>query len=195
MLREFVIGRITLVAVVLGCAGDDGSQACVPGSTQTCSGPGSCSGAQSCLPNGSGYDSCDCGTGSGTGGSGGSSQMPAASEPTCDLGTIVGQYLVVHEEIDGDCVLPDRKVVRFNPLADFAPCVERGPTTISADRCELRAVIECPYNDTVVLRQNLELHQQDSTGAHLRGVMTMTSVSADELVFCSGSFLVDFNRI
>lgn len=36
--------------------------ACVPGSTQTCVGPGACSGGQACLADGSGYAPCDCGS-------------------------------------------------------------------------------------------------------------------------------------
>lgn len=34
---------------------------CVPGTTQACVGPAACSGGQSCLPDGSGFGSCDCG--------------------------------------------------------------------------------------------------------------------------------------
>lgn len=41
-----------------------GLQACIPGSTQLCNGPGACVGAQSCLNDGSGYEPCDCSTGS-----------------------------------------------------------------------------------------------------------------------------------
>lgn len=37
-------------------------RACVPGSTQACIGPGRCEGGQSCLPDGSAYGPCDCGT-------------------------------------------------------------------------------------------------------------------------------------
>lgn len=35
--------------------------ACVPGSTQTCVGPGACAGGQACLADGSGFGACDCG--------------------------------------------------------------------------------------------------------------------------------------
>ncbi|HWP04482.1 MAG TPA: hypothetical protein VNN72_02010 [Polyangiaceae bacterium] len=35
---------------------------CVPGATQACVGPAACSGGQSCLPDGSGFGACDCGT-------------------------------------------------------------------------------------------------------------------------------------
>ncbi len=35
---------------------------CVPGVTQACLGPGACSGAQACLPDGAGYGPCDCGS-------------------------------------------------------------------------------------------------------------------------------------
>lgn len=34
---------------------------CVPGSTQACIGPAGCSGGQACLPDGSGYETCNCG--------------------------------------------------------------------------------------------------------------------------------------
>ncbi|MGC4089414.1 MAG: hypothetical protein QM756_16300 [Polyangiaceae bacterium] len=44
-------------------AGPNAAQrACVPGSTQACIGPGRCEGGQSCLPDGSAYGPCDCGT-------------------------------------------------------------------------------------------------------------------------------------
>jgi hypothetical protein len=49
-----------------------GAEACVPGVTQTCAGPGACRGAQSCLADGSGFGACDCGTGSSGGSSRGS---------------------------------------------------------------------------------------------------------------------------
>ena len=36
-------------------------RACIPGITQRCLGSAACSGAQACLPDGSGYGPCDCG--------------------------------------------------------------------------------------------------------------------------------------
>ena len=39
-----------------------GSRLCVPGVTQRCYGPGACAGAQACLPDGSGFGPCDCGS-------------------------------------------------------------------------------------------------------------------------------------
>lgn len=35
---------------------------CAPGATQACTGRGACAGGQACLPNGSGWGSCDCGS-------------------------------------------------------------------------------------------------------------------------------------
>jgi hypothetical protein len=37
-------------------------RACVPGTTQTCVGPGACAGGQACLADGSAFGACDCGT-------------------------------------------------------------------------------------------------------------------------------------
>jgi len=37
-------------------------RACVPGATQACVGAGACSGGQACLPDGSGFGPCDCGS-------------------------------------------------------------------------------------------------------------------------------------
>lgn len=37
-------------------------RACVPGTTQACIGPGKCDGGQSCLPDGTAFGPCDCGT-------------------------------------------------------------------------------------------------------------------------------------
>jgi hypothetical protein len=36
--------------------------ACVPGSTQACTGPAGCSGGQACNADGTGYDPCNCGS-------------------------------------------------------------------------------------------------------------------------------------
>ena len=38
------------------------ARVCVPGATQACVGSGACSGGQACLPDGSGFAPCDCGT-------------------------------------------------------------------------------------------------------------------------------------
>jgi hypothetical protein len=35
---------------------------CVPGTTQACVGPAACAGGQACLPDGSGFGQCDCGS-------------------------------------------------------------------------------------------------------------------------------------
>jgi len=37
------------------------TSACTPGATQRCVGAGACQGGQACLPDGSGFASCDCG--------------------------------------------------------------------------------------------------------------------------------------
>jgi hypothetical protein len=37
-------------------------RACVPGATQSCVGPGGCSGGQACAADGSRFESCDCGS-------------------------------------------------------------------------------------------------------------------------------------
>lgn len=44
------------------------SRACDAGHTRVCVGPGACPGGQACLPDGSGWTSCDCGGEAGTGG-------------------------------------------------------------------------------------------------------------------------------
>jgi len=41
-------------------------RACVPGTTQSCVGPGACTGGQACLLDGSGFAPCDCGGGGAT---------------------------------------------------------------------------------------------------------------------------------
>jgi hypothetical protein len=41
---------------------DSSATACVPGASQACVGVGGCSGGQACLPDGSAYGPCDCGS-------------------------------------------------------------------------------------------------------------------------------------
>ncbi len=43
-------------------AKEPATQACVPGSTQSCVGPGGCRGGQACASDGSRFEACDCGT-------------------------------------------------------------------------------------------------------------------------------------
>lgn len=38
------------------------ARVCVPGATQACVGPAACSGGHACLPDGSGFGPCDCGS-------------------------------------------------------------------------------------------------------------------------------------
>ena len=38
------------------------TQVCSPNETRICYGPGACQGGQYCLPDGSAYSACDCGT-------------------------------------------------------------------------------------------------------------------------------------
>ena len=51
-----------------GAGGTGGAviQVCAPNTLTPCYGPANCLGSQRCLPDGSGYTSCDCGTGGGT---------------------------------------------------------------------------------------------------------------------------------
>jgi|HubBroStandDraft_1064217.scaffolds.fasta_scaffold02840_6 hypothetical protein len=74
-----------------------GVEACLPGVTQMCLGPGACRGAQSCLTDGSGFGACDCGTGSsgaGTGASLGStgSASGVSSGASANSGTIFQRF-------------------------------------------------------------------------------------------------------
>ncbi len=63
------------------------AKTCTPGITQRCFGPGACEGAQSCLPNGSGWGACDCGLAQDAGAAG------ASGEDAGDAGvTDAGQY-------------------------------------------------------------------------------------------------------
>jgi hypothetical protein len=61
------------------------AQRCVPNATQLCYGPGACQGAQACLPDGTGFTACDCGSGAATSGAApepaqtGTSAAPAAA--------------------------------------------------------------------------------------------------------------------
>lgn len=68
---------LILLLAAVGCSSESsnsgsggGGAVCTPGATQPCVGPGSCSGGQVCLPDGSAWGSCGC---SGTGGGGGAS--------------------------------------------------------------------------------------------------------------------------
>lgn len=63
MLRPSRFLRIVLTLCCLGligCGDDAPAAVCTPGMTQLCVGPGGCTGGQSCLSDGSGWDTCLC---------------------------------------------------------------------------------------------------------------------------------------
>lgn len=79
---------LAIVAIgVAGCGSTDdtkdlfGARVCVPGVTSECACPGGAKGAQACKDDGTGYDTCQCASGSGgSAGSGGSSTGGSAGQ-------------------------------------------------------------------------------------------------------------------
>lgn len=78
--RSLLLSLITVFA--LGCSSEEsggGTQGtgaagsiCTPGDSKACTGPAGCQGGQACLADGTGWGSCDCGTGgASSGGAGG----------------------------------------------------------------------------------------------------------------------------
>jgi hypothetical protein len=73
------------------------ARVCVPGTTQACVGPGKCEGGQSCLPDGSAFGPCDCGTigapiqapagNAGTSGNAGAAEGPGGTPPVAPSST------------------------------------------------------------------------------------------------------------
>jgi hypothetical protein len=58
--------------------------ACVAGQTQECVGPGACKGGQACLPDGSGFTECDCGSKKGKKSSGSAAPSPPPPPPSTE---------------------------------------------------------------------------------------------------------------
>lgn len=89
-----------LATLQTSCSSSDAGDACVPGATQECVGPGACKGAQACMSDGSGWGACACGTGAGGSGGaagGGSVKLgePCAAEGLgsgCEPGLICAKY-------------------------------------------------------------------------------------------------------
>jgi hypothetical protein len=80
---RFLAALVVAVALV-ACSSDDPAPApaakvCTPGATQICTGPGACSGGQSCNADGSGFETCACGA-AGAGGGAGSGGSSAGGE-------------------------------------------------------------------------------------------------------------------
>jgi len=89
-MRLTFLAAATIAITILGaaCGGSDSPtetpKACTPGATQTCVGPGACSGAQACKDDGSGFGACDCG---GKPDIGGETPVDTATPDTSDSGT------------------------------------------------------------------------------------------------------------
>jgi hypothetical protein len=72
---------LSLLAALLlpACSGCQSPQACTPGQSVACIGPGSCAGGQACTAAGNGFGICECGfpgSDGGIGGGGGGSNLP-----------------------------------------------------------------------------------------------------------------------
>lgn len=76
--RSLLLSLITVFA--LGCSSEESSSGtqgtgaagsiCTAGDSKACTGPAGCQGGQACLADGTGWGSCDCGTGGGAGAGG-----------------------------------------------------------------------------------------------------------------------------
>lgn len=80
-----LVGVFALALGVAGGCGDDGAggsgPVCRVGDTRECLGPGACEGAQECLADGSGFQSCECGDGPNSGGGASDGGGPGSSTP------------------------------------------------------------------------------------------------------------------
>lgn len=95
---------------------------CIPGTTELCNGPGACFGAQECLPDGSGYDSCICdsSTSSSTTSSGGGSFTCDPLNPTAICGS--GKQCIPQSNSDPVCA-PAGNGNFFDLCVDFSQCL------------------------------------------------------------------------
>ena len=97
---------------------------CIPGTTELCNGPGACFGAQECLPDGSGYDSCICGSSSSsstsTTSSGGGSFTCDPLNPTAMCGS--GKQCIPQSNNDPVCA-PAGNGNFFDLCVDFSQCL------------------------------------------------------------------------
>ena len=109
-----------LVVAVAGCGSEESAskpQACAPGASVSCTGPGSCSGFQICKPDGSGYTPCDCSGSGGAGGSSGSAGSGGAST-VCPSG-LKGPALVELKSPAGVHYCMDATEVTFAQYGEF----------------------------------------------------------------------------
>ena len=119
-MRQAVSLLSVLVVVLAGCGSEESAskpQACAPGASVSCTGPGSCSGFQICKSDGSGYTPCDC---SGSGGAGGSSGAAGTGgAPTvCPTG-LNGPALVELKSPAGVRYCMDATEVTFAQYGEF----------------------------------------------------------------------------
>ena len=109
-----------VVVAVAGCGSEESGskpQACAPGASVSCTGPGSCSGCQICKSDGSGYTPCDCSGSGGAGGSSGSGGTGGAST-VCPTG-LKGPALVELKSPTGVRYCMDATEVTFAQYGEF----------------------------------------------------------------------------
>jgi hypothetical protein len=92
---RFLAALVVAVALV-ACSSDDPAPApaakvCTPGATQICTGPGACSGGQSCNADGSGFETCACGAAGAGGGAGSGGNSGAGGAACVPVGTLPGR--------------------------------------------------------------------------------------------------------
>lgn len=139
-MRQAVSLLSVLVVVLAGCGSEEAAskpQACTPGASVSCTGPGSCSGFQICKSDGSGYTPCDCSGSGGAGGGSGAAGTGGAST-VCPAG-LKGPALVELKSPAGVRYCMDATEVTFaqydeflaagvDPAKEPEPCVG-GPFT------------------------------------------------------------------
>lgn len=121
MTKALLIANVLAVAILgLGCGSEKPAaeqNACTPGLSQACVGPGACQGGQVCKADGSGYGPCDCGVG-GSGGTGGLPDGSAGSTSVCPTG-LPGPALVEVKSPNGVAYCIDATEVTFAQYDEF----------------------------------------------------------------------------
>lgn len=115
---------------------------------------------------------------------------------TCELGTIVGTYLLSTEILDGNCGEQTSSLIQLDPNADTG-CVNVTEPRASEDRCTFETHAICPFDEFAPgasVESTTFTRQDNDDASRLSGTMTITILDGNGTGVCFGTYRVRYER-
>jgi len=115
----------------------------------------------------------------------------------CNLGPLVGSYLVSFETLGGNCGEQTSALVQLDPNAGASECVNVTEPRVSDDRCRFETHGICPFDQFAPgasVESTSLIRQDNGDASRLSGTVTINILNADGTAYCVGTYRARYVR-